>query len=262
MRRRAASPVVATVIVTSIMLTTVAVAVYFSTSLIDAHRQRMEYENAKELLTYAATALEQVALGTGGARYVRFSLTSTGLSFEQAPYSLRVLIEGREQLSISLRRVSICAGPLVTTVDRVLYPEGGTLDELRELIVEAGEPIVLVYESFRGRACAYLEARRVRALYSGVSYVIEGGQQRLYNVYTIHLIEITFGKLGGAGTIPLVFRIEGVDVYEYRLDRPTVTISVLLDEDSPPYERELRGSPGASGSIVVIKVSRVEAATG
>ena len=78
--RRGISPVIATVILTSIMLTIVAVALYYSTSLIDLNRQTMEYEYAKEQLTYVATALDQIAFGTGGSRYVRFSLTSTGIS--------------------------------------------------------------------------------------------------------------------------------------------------------------------------------------
>lgn len=260
LKGRAVSPVVATVILTSIMLTTVAVAVYFSTSLIDAHRQRMEYESAKELLSYAATAFEQVALGTGGARYVRFSLASTGLNFEQTPYTLEVTLGEGKQISLQLRRVSICAAPLVTTVDRVIYPEGGFLSELNKLIVGAGEPIALVYESFSGRACAFLEPRRVRAIYSGVTYVIEDGQKKLYNYYTIHAVEVTFGGLGGAGTIPLIFRNKGVTVLEYRFNTPSVTISASLN--GIKSERKLTGSQEASGSIVIVKISRVEVATG
>ncbi|MEM1568624.1 MAG: hypothetical protein QXI84_09100 [Thermofilaceae archaeon] len=260
LKGRALSPVVATVILTSIMLTTVAVAVYFSTSLIDAHRQRMEYESAKELLSYAATAFEQVALGTGGARYVRFSLTSTSLSFEQTPYQLQLQIGGAGSLTLPLRRVSVCAGPLVTTVDNVLYPEGGRLDELEKLLVGAGEPIVLVYESFSGRACAHLEARRVRVIYSGVTYVVEDGQQVLYNFYTIHLVNATFGRLGGAGTIPLVFRNKGVVVYEYKLGTPSIQVTASLDGISSTTT--LSGASNARGSIVVVKVSQVEIATG
>lgn len=258
--REAVSPVVATVIVTSIMLTAVAVAVYFSTSLIDAHRQMMEYESAKELLTYAATALEQVALGAGGARYVRFSLTSTGLNFEQTPYKLQVLIGDQEQLSIDLRRVSVCAGPLVTTVERVLYPEGGRLEDLRNLTVGAGEPIVVVYESFKGQTCAFLEPRRVRAIYSGVTYSYEDGQQVPYNFYTIHIINLTFGKLGGSGIIPLVIRSRGVTVEEYRFRSPAVTIQVRLGEIRS--RRTLTGAANARGSVVIVKISQVEVSTG
>ncbi|MEM2275318.1 MAG: hypothetical protein QXD46_08130 [Thermofilum sp.] len=263
LRGKAVSPVVATVIITSIMLTTVAVAVYYSTSLIDAYRQRMEYESAKELLSYAATALEQVSFGMGGARYVRFSLTSTGLNFEQSSHKLELEIRGDIDtygLSVEFRRISVRAGPLVTTVARVLYPEGAPLSELNKLIVGAGEPIVVVYENFDRGAFAYLEARRVRAIYSGITYVIEDGRQRLYNFYTIHLVEVTFGELGGVGTIPLVFRNRETEVYEYRFSSPSVIVSVKLN--GIVSERRLTGKENAEGSIVIVKISQVEVATG
>lgn len=259
----ALSPVVATVILTSITLTVVAVAVYYSTSLIDANRQVMEYESAKELLTYAASALEQVALGTGGARYVRFSLTSTSLNFEQTPRALEVTIGAGEQSSrvrVPLGRVSVCAGPLVTTVERVLYPEGAPLDELGALIVGAGEPLVLVYESFDGRACAHLEARRVRVVYSGVTYVDEGGTRVPYNFFTMHLVHVTFGRLGGSGTVPLVFRNKGVTVHEYKL--PTSSVRIAASLGGAQSALDVSGSPGARSSVVIVKVSQVEVGTG
>lgn len=256
----ALSPVVATVILTGVMLTMVAVAIYYSTSLIDAHRQMMEYESAKELLTYAATALEQVALGTGGARYVRFSLVSTGLSFEALPYNLQVTIAdgGTYSLELPVLRVSLCSGPLVTTVERVLYPEGASLAELNRLAVGAGESMVLVYERFSRRACAHLEARRVRAMYSGLTFVNEGGSLVPYHFFTIHLINVTLGELGGAGSVALVFRNRGVRVYEYRLASPSVRVTVSLGGTSSTVTL---AAPGARNSIVVLKVSQLEVGT-
>jgi hypothetical protein len=263
--RRGVSPVVATVILTGILLTTVAVAIYYSTSLIDMNRQMMEYEYAKEQLTYAATALEQVAFGAGGARYVRFSLTSTGLNLQYRPETLEVSIYGGgaqpAKLVLKPARVAVCGGPLVTTVPRLLYPEGGSLGELNRLVVGAGEPLALVYENFTGRACAFLEVYRVRAFYSGVTYVYTGGGDRVpYNFYVIHLINATFGRLGGAGTIPLVFRNVNATVYQYSFGSPGVTVYARLGalEDS----LALTGSPGAQGSVVVVKVSQVEVGTG
>ena len=165
--RRGISPVVATVILTGILLTTISVAIYYSTSLIDMTRQMMEYEYAKEQLTYAATALEQVAFGACGARYVRFSLTSTGLNFQRRPDVLEVEISsgGAQPARLALRpaRVEVCGGPLAMTVPRLLYPESGSLNELGRLVVGAEEPLALVHENFTGRACAFLEMYSVRA---------------------------------------------------------------------------------------------------
>ena len=261
---RGFSPVVATVILTGILLTTISVAIYYSTSLIDMNRQMMEYEYAKEQLTYAATALEQVAFGVGGARYVRFSLTSTGLSLERRSEALEVVIsseDGAQHVeSLTPVRVAVCGGPLVTTVPRLLYPEGGSLDELGRLVVSAGEPLVLVYENFTGRACAFLEMYRVRAFYSGVTYVDSGGERVPYNFYVVHLISATFGRLGGSGTVPLVFRNLGVEVKQYKFDSPSVTVAVRVGVFESSLT--LTGSPDARGSFVVVKVSQIEVGTG
>lgn len=262
--RRGISQVVATVVLTGILLTTISVAIFFSTSLIDMNRQMMEYEYAKEQLTYAATALEQVAFGMGGARYVRFSLTSTGLNFHRRPEVLEVEISGGSAQPVKLvlepARVAVCGGPLVTTVPRLLYPEGGSLDELGKLVVGAGEPIALVYENYSGRACAFLEMYRVRALYSGVTYVYSGGRRVPYNFYVVHLIDAAFGRLGGSGTIPLTFRNINVSVLEYRFDSPSVTVRAKMG--SLERSSTLEGSPGAQGSVVVVKISRIEVGTG
>jgi len=262
-RRRGVSPVIAAVILTGILMVTISIAVYYSTSLIDMNRQVMEYEYAKEQLAYAATALEQVAFGAGGARYIRFSLTSTGLNFEHHPDVLEVTITGggSQPVTLTLRpaRVAVCGGPLVATVPRLLYPEGGSLDELGKLVVGAGEPIVLVHERHAGRACAYLETYRVRAVYSGVTYA--GSEERVpYNYYTVHIINATLGRLGGSGTIPLVLRNLGTFVYQYSFGSPSVTVYARLGG----YQSELTltGSPGAQGSVVIIKVSQVEVGTG
>jgi len=153
-RRRGVSPVVATVVLTGILLTTISVAIFYSTSLIDMNRQLMEYEYAKEQLTYAVTALEQVAFGAGGARYVRFSLTSTGLNFQRRPDVLEVEIYsgGAQPARLALRpaRVAVCGGPLVTTVPGLLYPEGGSLDELGRLVVGAESRSPLFTRTSRG----------------------------------------------------------------------------------------------------------------
>jgi len=262
-RGRGISPVIATVVLTGILMVTISIAVYYSTSLIDMNRQMMEYEYAKEQLTYAATALEQVAFGVGGARYIRFSLTSTGLNFERHPDTLEISIAGggSQPVTLTLRpaRVAVCGGPLVSTVPRLLYPEGGSLDELSKLIVRADEPLVLVHESHSGRACAYLEMYRVRTVYSGVTYV--GVEEKVpYNYYAVHIINATFGRLGGSGTVPLVFRNLNVTVYQYSFSSPSVTITARLGG----YQSSLTltGLPSAQGSVVVVKISQVEVSTG
>ena len=244
--RRGISPVVATVIMTSIMLTIVAVAIYYSTSLIDMNRQMMEYEYAKEQLTYAATALEQVAFGAGGARYVRFSLVSTRLDLVDPVDELVVYVNGREVFRGRLASLRICGGPLVTTVPRLLYPEQGYLDEeLGKLAVSASEPIVIVYEDFRGGACAYVQPR-VRAFFNAQLNVTEGGARKCYDFFTLHVLNMTRGQVGGSGTIPVIFRNVGLNTAEYRFPyTSSITVNVRVGEKE--YTLTVAG-PAACGS--------------
>ncbi len=264
-RRRAVSPVVATVILTSVMLTIVSVALFYSTSLIDLNRQAMEYEYAKEQLTYAATALEQVAFGAGGARYVRFSLVSTRLDVVPSPDEIEVRASGATIFRGRLASLRVCGGPLVTTVPRLLYPEVGSLEaELGRLVVGAGEPMALVYENFSGGACAYLAAR-LRAFYNSQISVTEGGAPRCYNFFTLHLLNLTRGRLGGVGTVPVVLRNNGTKIVEYRF--PGASSVTLAVTQGRRYQEVTLAGPSScggrpvDGSVLVVVVAQVTVST-
>jgi flagellin-like protein len=257
--RRGVSPVIATAILTSIMLTIVAVALYYSTSLIDLNRQTMEYEYAKEQLTYAATALEQVAFGSGGSRYVRFSLTSTGISFLQSSQAVTVYANGVMVYQGTPLVLQVCGGPLVTTVPRLLYPETGDMStELSRLVVSSGQPIVLVYENFTGRACAFLTAR-FRAFFSSQVNVTVGGTPKKYNYFVLHIVELVPGNLGGSGTIPVIFRSVNMTVSEYVFEG-TNSITLVVSKGSASQTASLNGPP-ADGSVLIVKVAKVIVST-
>lgn len=281
------SPVIATVILTGIMLTIISVAIYYSTSLIDLNRQTMEYQNAKDLLTYAATVLEQVAFGTGGSRYVRFSLTSTGVNFENQSMFLRIQIAplggmggSSPPISIPLERISIRGGPLVTTVARLLYPETGSLDtELSKLVVGAGEPLVIVYENFSGASFSYLEPRRARIVYNGAFNVTEksmgvdcdgDGQVTTLlkckvNYFMIQVVQLVPGQVGGSGTIPVVFRNVGGEVYNYTFNSANVQVTAsLVDVNNRVLSSQTlkTSAPPANFCVVVVKISKIQVSTG
>jgi len=262
--RRGVSQVVTTVILTSILLTTIGVVVFYATSLIDAHRQSMEYEAGKNLMVYAAMALEQVALGTGGAREVRFALSTVGLNFVDSPLGkLEVYINGQKVLEHRPPAVVLKGGPLVTTVFRMLRPEAevNSEAELRRLIVEAGEPMVIVYESFSREALVTMIAPRVRVNYLGVFRVArEPGVFVPYNFFEVSYINVTFGRLGGSGHIPLVMRNVGVRVVEYSFQTESIEVRCVLDGQEETIT--LEGSSGAEGSVVVVRVADVIVSTG
>jgi flagellin-like protein len=255
--RRGISPVIATVILTSIMLTIVAVALYYSTSLIDLNRQTMEYEYAKAQLTYVATALDQIAFGTGGSRYVRFSLTSTGISvLNTSKVVVKAWINGTwmEVYRGDLVQIQVCGGPLVTTVPRLLFPETGDLQtELNKAMVTSGEPIAVVYENFTGRACAFL-VPRLRAFYSSQISIPVGSGVKKYNYIVLHIVQIKKGNLGGSGTIPLVFRNIQLNVTEYKSWDYCTGFQVSGMKGGTPL---LQCPPADGGSVLVVKIATI-----
>jgi len=94
-----------------------------------------------------------------------------------------------------------------------------------------------------------------------LTYVYTGSGERVaYNFYVVHLINVTFGRLGGSGAIPLVFRNLNATVYQYSFNNPSVTVYARLG--SLEESRTLTGSPNAQGSVVVVKVSQIEVGTG
>ncbi|MCS7104305.1 MAG: hypothetical protein NZ954_01910 [Thermofilaceae archaeon] len=286
MKQLGISPVIATVILTGILLTTITVAVYFSTSLIDANRQMMEYEAAKDQLTYAATVLEQVAFGTGGSRYIRFSLTSTGINFMNygSYLDFRVCNVGgvcsQLRSPIPLQGIAVKGGPLVTTVSRLLYPETGDLSvEQRKLLVEPGVPLVIVYENFSRGAYAYLIAQRGRMIYNGAFNVTEraanvdcdwdGQLSNLprckFNFYTLQIVRLEFGRLGGSGTVPVVFRNVGVDTYNYTFSGSRLTVTAMVRDQANRILQQQSvtiDGPPANGCVVIIKIARINVSTG
>lgn len=295
--RSGISPVISTVILTSIMITLISVALFFSTSLIDMNRQRMEYEHAKDQISYAATVIEQIAFGTGGSRYIRFSMTSTGINFENLSFFLVVDIKpisasGSQCSSVpnacnpscpictfSLIRLSVRGGPLVTTTPRLIYPETGVLeDELSKTIAGPGEPLVIVYENFSLGAYTYLELRRARVVYNGAFNVTEraagvdcNGDGQLsnlltcrFNLFTVHIARLIPGHVSGSGTIPLTFRNRGVYVYDYAFSSANVVITVRIVDRTGrelAVQQMSTRAPPAHGSLVVVKVSEVEVST-
>ncbi len=262
-RRRGVSQVVSTVILTGILLTLIGVAIFYSSSLIDANRQQMEYESSKQMLIYTATALEQVAFGTGGSRYVRFSLSSTGIEFYNNSFGeLDVYVNG----SLYLRdretaSIVVVGGPLVTTVFRLLRPEVviNQTAELNKIIVGPGEPMVVVYENFSRRAIAVLKPTRVRVNYLGVFQLLENGTLKRYNYFAISYINVTIGPVGGAGSVPVILRNIGITTREYKINGTSISVTATLHGHTET--QNFAGDPTADGSIVLVRVANVEITT-
>ncbi|RLE60795.1 MAG: hypothetical protein DRJ35_02300 [Thermoprotei archaeon] len=258
------SPIVSTVILTGILLTIIGVAIFYASSLIDANRQQMEFESSKDLLIYTATALEQVALGTGGSRYVRFSLSTTGIDFINNAFGeLNVSVNDVEIFhDEETSAIIIEGGPLVTNTFRMLRPEikVNPEAEINKLIIGAGEPLIIVYENFSGGAIAVLRATRIRVNYLGVFDVLEAGIPKKYNYFAIYYINITFGSLGGSGNIPVILRNKGITTREYKFNSNVIHVEANLD--GIDETKDYIGDITAQGSVIIVRIAQVEVSTG
>ena len=265
MKRKGLSVTVTTVILTGIMITILGIALFLSNTVVEYHTQATEYQNSKNLMTYLADALEQVALGTGGARYVRFSLRTARLDF------VRDILEGDLEVKInndvvfreSPDALVLRGGNLLTAPPlNVLYPEGVTdpEPELEKYIVETGEPVTLVYEEFWEGPATILVCRRVRVNYLGVYNILESGSLKQYNVFEVVFINLTIGRTGGAGIIPVVVRSKNITLINYYLDDNSFTLSVYVAGQLKD-QKVFTGEQTAAGTVVVIRISHVEIGT-
>lgn len=260
---RGISPVLTTAILTGVLLTALGVAIWVSTSMIEYHTQATEYANAKNLLTYLADAVEQVALGTGGARYVRFSLRTSRLDFARSVGRIEVRVGGKAVIEDSVDALALRGGDMLGYVPTaVLYPEkaAGSGDELSRFLVRPGEPLTLVWEEWDRGPKTTLVCRRVRVSYLGVYRILEAGELRTYNVFEVAYINLTIGRTYGSGAIPVVVRSLNSTVEELVLGSNSVQVSVLWNGE-PVASETLAGDPGADGTIILIRVARVEVST-
>lgn len=255
-KRRGASPAVAVAMMTGLLLVTILIALYYSISLIDSNRQAMEYQHAKDQLIYAAMAFEQVASGMGEARYVRFSLSSVRLNVFLGPILELNLSGGGVVHTIRVRsaRIEVCGGPLATTVPRLLYPEGKSLDERERLIVEAGEAAAVVHEHFSRAACAVLETGRVRVYYYG--------SLGTHDYYLVTVVNVNLGVLGGSETVPLIFRTANFTTMTFRYD--VCSVNLIASYAGTNKEVRLWCIPNTNtrGIVVVVKVVGVKVSMG
>ncbi|RLE64092.1 MAG: hypothetical protein DRJ38_06130 [Thermoprotei archaeon] len=265
MKKKGLSVTVTTVILTGIMITILGIALFLSNTVVEYHTQATEYQNSKNLMTYLADAIEQVALGSGGARYVRFSLRTARLDFTRdiLEGDLEVRINNNVALRENPDALVLRGGNLLTAPPlNVLYPEGVTnpAQELEKYIVEIGEPVTLVYEEFWEGPATILVCRRVRVNYLGVYNVLKNGNLRQYNVFEVVFINLTIGRTGGAGTIPVVVRSKNITLINYYLDENSFTLSVYVAGQLKD-QKTLSGEQTAAGTIVVVRISHIEIGT-
>lgn len=265
MRNKGFSVTLTTVILTGVLLTVLGVSLFISNTVIEYHIQATEYENAQNLITYLADAVEQVALGTGGARYVRFSLRRCRLDFIRNYFENDIIVklDGQVIIQDNPDGLVLRGGNMLTAPPfNVLYPEGVTnpQEEFERYIVYAGEPLTLVYETYQEAPTTLLMCRRIRVNYLGIYSVLENSTLKHYNVFEIVYINLTIGRTGGVGTVPVIARNKGVNLTNYYLDANSFTLSYWIGSELK-QQVTMQGDVSADGTMVVVRIANLEIGT-
>ena len=251
-----------TVILIGVMTVAVGVAIFYSNSLIEFHSELTEFENAKNLLIYSADALEQVALGSGGSKYVRFNLRTARLNLLRNFYeNISVFVNGIRVISDIPDAIEIIGGSLVSVGGfKLISPPINNPNEINEeynkIIVSAGDPLVIVYENQSNGARVVLLCKRVRVNYLGVYSLLKGGETYNYSTFELSYIMLIVNKTGGTGNLPIVFRNVNVTTNTYIFDSSSITINVMVNGNIVET-RTLTGESDVDGSLVVVRVSYV-----
>ncbi len=262
--RRGISQVLTTVILSSILLTTISVAIFYSTSIINARQQQMEYASARDTALYLADALEQVAFGTGGARMIKISLSTVKINFlNHSLENFTVTIDSNKIINEKLSEIIFEGGSLVTASFNLLRPSisepEAAATELKRLIVSSGDPIVVVYENFTHGAKTFVYAPRIRFVYLGVIPRRVGNTYELYNFFEVSFIRIYFQDIGGSGTINIVARNMGINTSEIFVPSNSVTVTCTFGAFSQTMT--LQGETSADGSVVIVRIANIRVST-
>jgi len=253
---------ITTVILIGVMTIAVSIAIFYSNSLIEFQSELTEFENAKNLLIYSADALEQVSLGSGGSKYVRFNLRTARLNLLRNFYkNISVFVNGIRVISDIPDAIEIIGGSLVSVGGfRLLSPSINNPTEINEeynkIIVSAGDPLVIVYENQSNGARVVLLCKRVRVNYLGVYSLLKGGKTYNYSTFELSYIMLIINKTGGTGNLPIVFRNVNVTTNTYIFDSISIIINVIVG-GNVVETRTLTGESNVNGSLVIVRISYV-----
>lgn len=256
------SVTISTVVLTSIIVTSIVTTMFFASNIVESNAQSMEFSTAKNLYKYAADAIEQIALGSGGSRYLRIGLRTGGPWVFSNAFDLKVKVNGQYVIDTSSRGLYLAfkGGSQVQTVYEVIRPEINK-QIAYQVLVDLDDPMVAVHSAFLDGSWIFLESARIRAGYLGLYRVRNpSGILEDYNIFEIIYINLTKGSIyGGSGEITLVFRAYGVREQELvfpGVNSLTLNISRTASFLLPPatVTQTIAGDPSASGSIVIVRV--------
>jgi len=249
------------VILTSVMATAMVVALYTAYSMVEAQVQAVDFNNAKNLMKYLAEAIEQLAAGSGGARYVRIPLVKGAPEYRADAGELRVYVyDGSNWIEVLNDAYDVFmyrGGEFVTAPEEVVRPE--LAPEVRdEPVVGLSDPVVVVYTTrIKGRPYIVLEAARVRAGYLGVYSVGRASDEEKYHVYMLEYVRLVVRNIAGTESAVVVAENAGATVNPLVLQGVKLRLRVERDGQSTEVTLTPGDPEAASKSCLLVRVVEV-----
>lgn len=235
--RKAVSPVISTVVLTSIMLIIALIVAGFAINMFAIQSDAVEFEQAKNVMVNFAGIVESVAARQGASGYVRLNPRSGGPYFVEDYAKISVSVSNKSGDVYLLKDNStnlfkIRGGSLASSPGRIIL-RGGS-NALSSIVVGNSAPLGIVYIEQEEGAWVLLNFSRINVLYLGTFNFSKGldaqGNSKgfeLVNLVQVYYINLTLGEFSGSGSMDLVAKCTNITTKYY---------PIIYDPENEPEE--------------------------
>jgi hypothetical protein len=199
----AVSPVISTVIISSILLIILVIAAYISTNLLEIQISNTEFEQAKTNILLLNKVIQDVALRPGATSSIQFNQRGGGIGIYKSVEKINIEHSNGSLLypfnsSQEFYVIKYRAGSRVSAAETILAGSPSLIvsasDSLGYIRVEAGNGIWIALDYLRVRV-------------ANTTLVIGDTQ---YNRVDIFVIRLEMGSVGGSGTVTIKVQNMGI----------------------------------------------------
>jgi len=255
---RGLSPVISTIIITSVLLIILVSASFAATSILSAQIANTEFEQAKSNMQLLDETVQDVSLRPGSGSFVQFNNNEGGLGITQSDTSLMITVraggEQQQKQYSSLVHLTYAGAPMSTTaIDQSLgySPVNPKRDNEDHLNVTMTQGLgFLRIEQDQG-AKIKLDYDRIRITNSTIDDET--------NLVEISFIHLTKGSTSGSG--PETVRVQNTNISPttWKFTTGTIEVEIKRTNSAETKTQECTVESQATTTFVVFTEIRVEA---
>lgn len=254
--KRALSPVISTVILTSVLLVILVVATFVSLNILSLQMASTEFDQAKSNMLLLDTTVQDASLRPGSGGYVQFNERTGGIGLmNQTADSVTITVTG----GMTMQSISF------TGLNQFVY-RGGSLASA------AVNPSV-GYNPLRGNlSYAYVNmsqslgflrleqdnGAKIKLDYDRVRITSTGLIDSETNIIQVNFIHLIKGVTSGSGTVNV--QVQNVQTETTTWQFPTGLVSLTVEHDTSPQpvsETYVVNESGASQTIVIFSETQI-----